>query len=56
MILCYSNIYVEIKIKHNRPDLFVNDRKRKEITLIEVSITFQLGFINSSRNRGNMIC
>ena len=39
MILCYSNIYVEIKIKHNRPDLFVYDKKKKEITLIEVGIT-----------------
>ena len=27
------------QIQHNRPDLSIHDKKRKEITLIEVGIT-----------------
>jgi len=34
-----TRINTDIKIQHNRPDLFVHDKKRKEITLIEVGIT-----------------
>ena len=34
-----TRIKTDIKIQHNRPDLFVHDKKRKEITLIEVGIT-----------------
>ena len=34
-----TRIKTDIKIQHNRPDLFVYDKKRKEITLIEVGIT-----------------
>ncbi|KAI5170468.1 hypothetical protein PAEPH01_1454, partial [Pancytospora epiphaga] len=30
-----------IKIQANRPDIFVLDKKRREITLIEVGITSQ---------------
>ena len=34
-----TRIKTDIMIQHNRPDLFVYDKKRKEITLIEVGIT-----------------
>ena len=34
-----TRIKTDIKIQHNRPDLFVYDKKRKEIALIEVGIT-----------------
>ena len=34
-----TRIKTDVKIQHNRPDLFVHDKKRKEITLIEVGIT-----------------
>ena len=34
-----TRIKTDIKIQHNRPVLFVYDKKRKEITLIEVGIT-----------------
>ena len=34
-----TRIKTDIKIQHNRPDLFVFDKKKKEITLIEVGIT-----------------
>ena len=34
-----TRIITDIKIQHNRPDLFVYDKKRKEITLIEAGIT-----------------
>jgi hypothetical protein len=34
-----TRIKTDINIQHNRPDLFVYDKKRKEITLIEVGIT-----------------
>ena len=34
-----TRIETDIKIQHNRPDLFVYDKKRKEIVLIEVGIT-----------------
>ncbi|KAL4719725.1 hypothetical protein ACJJTC_004657 [Scirpophaga incertulas] len=34
-----TRIKTDIKIQHNRPDIFVYDKKRKEITLIEVGIT-----------------
>ena len=34
-----TRIKTDVKIQHNRPDLFVYDKKRKEITLIEVGIT-----------------
>jgi hypothetical protein len=31
-----TRIKTDIKIQHNRPDLFVYDKTRKEITFIEV--------------------
>ena len=34
-----TRIKTDVKIQHNRPDLFVYDKKRKGITLIEVGIT-----------------
>ncbi|KAL4713384.1 hypothetical protein ACJJTC_016852 [Scirpophaga incertulas] len=34
-----TRIKTDIKIQHNRPNLFVYDKKRKQITLIEVGIT-----------------
>ena len=34
-----TRIKTDVKIQHNRPDLFVYDKKKKEITLIEVGIT-----------------
>ena len=34
-----TRIRTDIKIRHNRPDLFIHDKKRKKITLIEVGIT-----------------
>ena len=34
-----TRIKTDIKIQHNRPDIFVYDKKRKEIALIEVGIT-----------------
>ena len=34
-----TRIKTDILIKHNRPDLLVFDKKRKEITIIEVGIT-----------------
>lgn len=34
-----TRIKTDIQIQHNRPDLFIHDKKRKEITLIEVGIT-----------------
>ena len=35
----YTRIKTYIKIQHNRPDLFIHDKKKKEITLIEVGTT-----------------
>ena len=34
-----TRIKTDVKIKHDRPDLFVFDKKKKEITLIEIGIT-----------------
>ena len=34
-----TRIKTDILIQHNRPDIFVHDKKRKEITLIEIGIT-----------------
>ena len=34
-----TRIKTDIKIQHSRPDLFLHDKKRKEITLIEVGTT-----------------
>jgi len=34
-----TRIKTDVKIQNNRPDLFVHDKKRREITLIEVGIT-----------------
>ena len=34
-----TRIKTDVKIQHNRLDLFVYDKKKKEITLIEVGIT-----------------
>lgn len=34
-----TRIKTDVKIQHDRPDLFVFDKKRKEITLIEIGIT-----------------
>ena len=34
-----TRIKTDVKIQHNRPDLFVYGKKKKEITLIEVGIT-----------------
>ncbi|MGL5716602.1 MAG: RNA-directed DNA polymerase [Paraclostridium sp.] len=36
-----TTIRTDIKIEHNRPDLFIWDKKKNEITLIEVGITNQ---------------
>ena len=36
-----TRIKTDIKINNNRPDIFVYDKKRKEIILIEVGITNQ---------------
>lgn len=36
-----TRIRTDVKIQNNRPDIFVFDKKRKEITLIEVGITSQ---------------
>jgi hypothetical protein len=38
-ILVDTRIKTSIKVQHDRPDLFVYDKKKKEITLIEVGIT-----------------
>jgi hypothetical protein len=37
-IRVHTRIKTDIKIQHNRPDLFVYVKKRKEITLIELGI------------------
>ena len=51
-----TRIKTDIKIQHNRPDLFVYDKKRKEIALIEVGITnFDLITQVENEKRGNMI-
>ncbi len=34
-----TRIKTDVKIKHDRPDLFIHDKKTNEITLIEVGIT-----------------
>ena len=34
-----TRIKTDVRIQHDRPDLFVYDKKKKEITLIEVGIT-----------------
>ena len=34
-----TRIKTDVKIQNNRPDLFIHDKKTKEITLIEVGIT-----------------
>ncbi|KAM0677311.1 hypothetical protein BDAP_002174 [Binucleata daphniae] len=34
-----TRIKTDIKIKHDRPDIFVYDKKRNEITLIEIGVT-----------------
>ena len=34
-----TRIKTDIKIQHDRPDIFVMDKKKKEITLIEIGIT-----------------
>jgi hypothetical protein len=44
-----NRIYTDIKIQHNKPDLFIYDKKRKEITLIEVGIT-NLDILNRVQN------
>lgn len=31
----------DIKVQHNKPEIFIYDKKRKEITLIEIGITNQ---------------
>ena len=36
-----TRIVTDIKIQNNRPDIFIHDKKRKEIILIEVGITNQ---------------
>ncbi|MGL5714005.1 MAG: hypothetical protein ACRCX2_13370 [Paraclostridium sp.] len=44
-----TTIRTDIKIEHNRPDLFIWDKKKNEITLIEVGITNQ-DLINQVEN------
>ncbi|KAM0677691.1 hypothetical protein BDAP_001591 [Binucleata daphniae] len=34
-----TRIKTDIKIKNNKPDIFIHDKKKNEITLIEVGIT-----------------
>ena len=34
-----TRIKTDILIQHNRPDIFIHDKKRKQITLIEIRIT-----------------
>ncbi|KAF9764103.1 hypothetical protein NGRA_0832 [Nosema granulosis] len=36
-----TRISTDIKVRHNKPDIFVLDKKRKEILLVEVGITNQ---------------
>ncbi|TBU06589.1 hypothetical protein CWI39_0461p0010, partial [Hamiltosporidium magnivora] len=36
-----TRIKTDFKIRNNRPDLFILDKKKNKITLIEVGITFQ---------------
>ncbi|TBU11332.1 hypothetical protein CWI38_1262p0010, partial [Hamiltosporidium tvaerminnensis] len=36
-----TRIKTDIKIRNNRPDIFILDKKKNKITLIEVGITFQ---------------
>ena len=36
-----TRIKTDVKIQHNRPDIVVHDKKRREILLIEVGITSQ---------------
>ena len=42
-------IKTDILIQHNRPDIFIHDKKRKEITLIEIGIT-NLGLLTQVEN------
>ncbi|TBU05936.1 hypothetical protein CWI39_0591p0010 [Hamiltosporidium magnivora] len=59
----YAEIRVEIgiktdvKIRNNRPDMFILDKKKNKITLIKVGITFQdLLKIVETEKLGNMVC
>ncbi|TBU11228.1 hypothetical protein CWI38_1314p0030 [Hamiltosporidium tvaerminnensis] len=36
-----TRIKTDVKIRNNRPDIFILDKKKNKITLIEVGITFQ---------------
>ena len=36
-----TRIQTDIKVKNNKPDIFIFDKKRKDIILIEVGITNQ---------------
>ncbi|TBU11353.1 hypothetical protein CWI38_1253p0030, partial [Hamiltosporidium tvaerminnensis] len=36
-----TRIKTDVKIRNNRPDIFILDKKKKKITLIEVGITSQ---------------
>lgn len=48
-----TRIKTDIKVQNNRPDLFVYDKKKGEITLIEVGITNQdlLQTVETEKNR-----
>ena len=36
-----TRVKTDIKVQNNRPDIFVFDKKKKEITLIEIGVTNQ---------------
>lgn len=45
----YTRIKIDIKTQHNRPDIFVCDKKKNEKTLIEVEIA-NLGLLTQVKN------
>ena len=40
-IVVDTRVHTDVKIKHNRPDIVVHDKRKKEIILIEVGVTSQ---------------
>ena len=40
-IVVDTRVKTDVKIQHNRPDIIVHDKKRKEIILVEIGITSQ---------------
>ncbi|TBU01692.1 hypothetical protein CWI36_1283p0010 [Hamiltosporidium magnivora] len=52
-----TRIKTAIKIRNNRPDIFILDKKKNKITLIEVGITSQDSLqISKLKNLGSMTC